>query len=173
MKNKSKTKGKNGERELVRILDEIFGEKFGRVFGSGLLTGGKNQEKIEKLNEIQILSSTGDIIPPEKFKNFVFECKWYKDFQWFKLFKEKHFSLLENENGWISQISKISNEKKWFLCMKFNHQGWFVLVDKENVNFDENFLTDLTYLRWYSSKYDRFFYIFELKKFFEKYKELL
>lgn len=173
MPNKSKIKGKSGERELSKILSKIFDEKFGRVFGSGQFVGGKNIKRIEKINEIQYLSSRGDIISPEKYKNFIFECKWYDSFPWHKFLLNEKIPILENNNGWINQIKLISENQKWFLCMKFNYQGWFVLIDKENHELSDDFFKDLSFIKWFSINHNKYYYIFELLTFFKKYKNIL
>lgn len=71
----SKSKGKNGERELAKLLEEIFSGKFIRVPNSGAYIGGNNKYREELLEKQQVKIFKGDIITPSCLNNVIFECK--------------------------------------------------------------------------------------------------
>ena len=168
MPSPSKDKGKRGERELANILSNIFGEKFGRVFTSGAFYGGKNAKRLENPNKFQMVSSRGDIIPSESTSHIIFECKWYKETPWGNIILSNKNAKLES---WIEQtkILKKSPEEIWFLCMKFNRQGWYVLFDYE---YHKKYQYALgNYIFWYSDNTKEAYLITDMIKFFEDNKE--
>ena len=63
MSSKSKNKGKGFEREVCRILSEIYQDNFERVPHSGAFVGGLNAARKSTLTENQIKAFKGDIIP--------------------------------------------------------------------------------------------------------------
>lgn len=168
MASKSKNKGKRGERELSKILSDIFHDfgNFGRVVGSGQRLGGKNWSRNkDRFNLYEIFSSRGDIIPPPSFEHFVFECKFYSGLN-------LHLLLKRDDNkriiSWIEQArTGITEDDIWFLCMKFNNQGWFLLLEEKNFSKKysmEPFL-DLPHIFW------KCYYIFSLEDFFHVLKK--
>lgn len=160
---KIKNKGKNGERELAKILENYFSSKFIRVPNSGSYTGGKNIYREKNLDRFQIKLMKGDIITPEKFHNIIFECKFYRDFSLRQCLKSK-FSLLDK---WIDQIEAIlSNNELWFLCIKINNQGWLILFDKEHIN---HFFLE-SYINYVSDK-EKEYILTDMKNFLDKNKE--
>ena len=124
-KSYSKTKGKNYERELSKFLSSVFNLNFERVPASGAFTGGKNAWRTGKLTPAQLLLSDGDLIVPEELAHCKFECKWYKEFSFSSLFDNN--STL---NEWVNQ-SQDGSDKIWFLCIKINHNGQFLVFDKK------------------------------------------
>lgn len=153
----SKTKGKNGERELAKILEEYFLSKFIRVPNSGAYIGGKNIIREKKLEDNQIKILKGDIITPEILNNIIFECKFYKNFPLRNCLRE-NFSLLES---WIDQIETVVSKEIWFLCIKSNNQGWIILFED---NLSKNFLIK-NYLKYNSKIKNKNYILCDLKIF--------
>lgn len=169
MPSKQKNKGKSGERELSKILSGIFNEyeNFCRVIGSGQLFGGKNFSKKNEKNTYQKLAGKGDIVPPPGLENLSFECKWYAKSNFISLLKEDENKRLES---WINQILVTNEGEYWFLCMKFNYEGWFVLVDPENL---KDFLPkNISYFSWYCKNKNKTYLVYDLKNFFQEFKKL-
>lgn len=152
MANANKNKGKSLEREVAKELTEVFGINFERVWSSGAFTGGKNSFRVQKLTPEQALLSSGDILMPMELKHMAIECKFYKDFSWQSVFENN-----ETLNKWIEQ-AKGSENKLWFLVMKFNNQGKFVVYDY--TQFD-SVLGDGNHFmykgRYVITRYDNFF----------------
>ena len=69
--NKSKTKGKTWERDVVLFLSDLYKESFIRVPNSGAYVGGKNEYRKSYLSEEQIKLMRGDIVPPVHYPNFL------------------------------------------------------------------------------------------------------
>ena len=80
MGNKNKNKGKSFERQICKILSDIFGLNFQRIPNSGAFVGGSNIDRYDKLTEEQRLLADGDIIVPKELSHISMECKSYKDF---------------------------------------------------------------------------------------------
>ncbi len=115
-----------------------------RVPNSGAFLGGKNISRERELENNQVKLFKGDIIVPEILKNVVFECKFYKNFSLRSCLK-KNFSLLET---WINQIeTTINSEELWFLCIKNNNQGWFIVFD---IKYQNDFKLE-NYLKYISN----------------------
>jgi hypothetical protein len=127
MPSKAKSKGSSGEREIAQFLSELYQASFIRVPTSGAYVGGKNSFRKEFLSAGQILASKGDIIPPDHLPKLVIESKYYADFPFhLLLFKEPVLKLEE----WIKQtIDCINPGDVWFLIIKINRRGHFVLFD--------------------------------------------
>jgi Holliday junction resolvase len=156
-KSYSKTKGKAYERELCKHLSEVFDLNFERVPASGAFTGGKNVWRTGRLTPEQLLLSEGDIIVPGELAHCKFECKWYKEFSFSSLFENN--SVL---NEWIEQ-SKEGSDKTWFLAIKVNHKGQFLVFDKK---LKSKFKLNESYLL-YKNKY----IMTKMDSFFESNKE--
>jgi Holliday junction resolvase len=124
MANKSKTKGKTWEREVANFLTKLYGEKFIRVPNSGAFVGGKNSFRKTSLQENQIKTFKGDIIPPDSWKYFNCECKSYANFPLHLLFTNDKISQLE---AWIKQTLEASEQQDFnIILMKFNRKGKYV-----------------------------------------------
>jgi hypothetical protein len=174
----SKDKGKAGERELADILTKLFEEKFGRVFGSGAFLGGKNAHRRDTANSIQILSSRGDLIPPQTMPKLVIECKWYKSMPWHQFLQNQPVKILEHQTkgkeqpGWLQQCyDSVGEGEVWFLCMKFNNQGWFVLYELD-LAAEHGLIAD-NRIVWYSQTFQKWYAITNLNSFFEKNKDAI
>lgn len=125
----SKNKGKSGERDVCKTLGEIFNGTFIRVPNSGAYVGGQNASRKQILHDNQIWLAKGDVIPPPFMKKFVVECKFYKDFAFHSLVRENVPAL----DGWIQQtIDCVDPGDFWFLCIKINRRGSFVVFDVEH-----------------------------------------
>jgi hypothetical protein len=126
MSNYNKNKGKSYERILAKHLNKVFQLNFERVPNSGAFVGGKNSVRVQKLTSTQLLLSSGDIIVPDELSHVDFECKFYKTFAFNSLFEN-----CEQLNKWIDQASNTSKDL-WFLCIKVNHKGEYVVFDKKH-----------------------------------------
>jgi hypothetical protein len=134
MASKSKTKGKNGERELCKLFASVFGGSWQRVFTSGAFTGGANRFRAKILSESQLLNNTNDIVPPDEYPNCAIESKAYKDFEFHHLYRKDGNKTL---NKWIDQVyeSGINMDTSFpMVCFKPDRQGWFVCVWKEKIS---------------------------------------
>ena len=130
MTSKAKSKGNSWERELAETLKVTFGGNWQRVPNSGAFTGGFNTFRKEFLSEKQIRLFKGDIIPADHMPKIVLECKFYADFP-FHLLVKQDVPILE---GWIQQtIESADAQDTWFLCMKFNRKGTYVLFDNKHL----------------------------------------
>jgi len=139
---KSKNKGKTFEREICKILKEIYEDNFERVPHSGAFVGGQNATRKSTLTENQIKAFKGDIIPPDHWKYFNCECKNYADFPFHQLLQDKSIPLLEQ---WIEQTMDAHDDKDIdLLFMKFNRKGIYLAFPKRH---KEKFYLDrhLTY----------------------------
>ena len=163
--NKSKTKGKTWEREVVLFLSELYKESFIRVPNSGAYVGGQNEIRKANLSEEQIKLMRGDIIPPEHYPNFLAECKNYAQFPFHLLghgsgegFGHNHrIKLLDK---WIEQVENDSKEDDaWLLFIKITRKGQYVVYDT-------------TYLdpTKYGMRYRRYWFC-EMEHFFRLYKD--
>lgn len=128
MANAKKVKGSTFERELCADLSSIFQSNFQRVPNSGAALGGLNAHRAYILTPEQNLLACGDIIVPSELSHIQFEAKFYKDFSFVSLFDNN-----EQLNKWIEQ-AKGSSGKCWFLVIKINHLGKFVVFDKKHEN---------------------------------------
>lgn len=122
----SRDKGKNGERELCRILSDIFGGSFVRVPNSGAMVGKSNAYRLEKFSDTQGRAFRGDIIPPDHLPNLYVEAKSYKAFRFHQLLQPAGCDML---NTWIKQVNEGQVETDVsFICFKVNLIGWYVVV---------------------------------------------
>lgn len=134
MASKSKTKGKTFERELCSILNKITSLNWNRVPNSGAYTGGLNSFRNSILSKEQIDLFEGDIIAPKEFNHIRFECKFYKDIGWSKLFNKDGESKL---NSWIEQ-SEQGTKPYWLLLFKINNNGIYIVYDNTKLQFNNN-----------------------------------
>ena len=168
-KNASKNKGKGYEREVCKIMEEIFGGSWQRTFTSGAFTGGINAWRAKVLSESQLLNNSNDIVPPDEFPHAAIECKFYKEFNFHHLYREEGVNDL---NDWIDQVyeSGIDMEKDFpMICMKFNRVGSFAVCWKNKIE-------DLDYKKLQHTVYhykDNEYVIFELNTFLKTFTEEL
>lgn len=141
--NNNKNKGKGYERQLAKQLTEAFSLNFERVPNSGAFVGGKNIVRADRLSNSQLLASSGDIISPDELAHVDFECKFYKELAFNSLFDN-----CEILNKWIEQAQN-TVKKMWFLCIKINHKGEFIVFDQK---FNELYKDEDSVMR-YKQKY--------------------
>lgn len=132
---KSKEKGKSGERELCKILQEYLGGSFIRTPSSGSFVGGQNAFRKKYLSEQQTRNLKSDIIPPDNLPKLVIECKNYKNFPFQGLYKNTELSIMEGKNGWIPQLlTTIDDDDLGFVIFKITRVGWFIAILEKNFN---------------------------------------
>jgi hypothetical protein len=123
---KSKIKGNAGERELCKLLTEIFGGSFVRVPNSGANVGGKNVQRRQALSITQDRAFRGDIIPPDHLPRLIVESKSYKDFRFHQLLQPGPAPMLDS---WIKQtIDIIDPYDQWFVAFKIVRIGWYIAI---------------------------------------------
>lgn len=157
--NNNKNKGKSYERQLAKQLTEAFGLNFERVPNSGAFVGGKNITRASKLSNSQLLASSGDIISPDELAHVDFECKFYKELAFNSLLDN-----CETLNKWIEQAQN-TVKALWFLCIKINHKGEFIVFDNKHT---ELFINESCVLH-YKQKY----IMLKNDKFFSKNKDFI
>jgi hypothetical protein len=164
MPSPSKNKGSSFEREVANFLSSLYDESFIRAPGSGAYVGGKNQVRKQYLDEGQIRSFKGDIVPGQSFAKFNAECKSYKDFPFHQLYTGE-CKVLE---GWIEQMMDVAEDDDLnILFMKFNRKGKFVVVQSDK----KTWVTDQ--FTYYTSKAHGDWIIIEFNHFFKFNKDLL
>lgn len=155
MGSKSKIKGKSFEREVCKYLSNVYGDNFQRVFDSGAFTGGKNTVRKQNLSENQIRFHKGDIIPPDTWKYFNCECKFYSEFPFHLLFGNNKIALLET---WIKQTKSASDKDDCnVIIIKINRKGRFIAVNSIDFEYDKciNY-TDNEGETWVFSEFESF-----------------
>ena len=120
---KSKIKGNSWERTVAKFLSEMYSDSFIRAPHSGAYIGGMNSARKKTLDESQIKSFKGDIVPPATWTYFNVEAKSYADFPFHQLYQGP-VPLLEK---WIGQLMEVSDQGDFnILIMKFNRKGSFI-----------------------------------------------
>jgi hypothetical protein len=166
---KSKIKGSSFEREISKYLSDLYNASFVRASHSGAYVGGANNHRKSFLSDNQIKSFKGDIIPPDDWKNFNAELKFYADFQFHQLFDES--KQLET---WIDQLMTASDPDDFnILLMKFNRKGRYVAVQsKTSILHNQQQQTgawmDLNHVT-YSTRVHGAWNIYSFEPFFQKY----
>ena len=155
--NKSKTKGKTWERDVVLFLSDLYKESFIRVPNSGAYVGGQNEIRKANLSEEQIKLMRGDIIPPVKYPFFLAECKNYADFPFHQLISKHSVALLDS---WIEQVENDAKEDDaWLLFIKITRKGQYVVYDTSYLDPTK-----------YGMRYRRYWFC-EMEHFFKLYKD--
>jgi Holliday junction resolvase len=126
MANANKNKGKSFERDISKLLSEIYGISFRRVPCSGSITGGSNAHVFDTLTPEQKLICDGDIIVPEFLSHISIECKSYKNISFNQFFDGKCKQL----DTWIGQASA-TKKSHWILLFKINNKGTYIVYDYE------------------------------------------
>lgn len=119
----SKQKGKRGENELVKILNNKFGEgRFKRVPFSGAITGGTNRKTNENFEMKE--AYTSDIAAPPNF-NFVIEHKFYAEANFWDLFSDN-----SKWKEWTEQVEGDATfvKKQPMVVVKYNRHDRIALV---------------------------------------------
>lgn len=120
---KSKAKGNSWERTVAKFLSEQHSASFIRAPHSGAYIGGTNVFRKALLDNSQIKSFKGDIIPPESWTKFNAEAKSYADFPFHQLYQGP-VPILEK---WLGQLLEVANAGDFnVLIMKFNRKGSFI-----------------------------------------------
>ena len=129
MSKKSNRKGANGERELSKILSEIFQASFIRSDNSGAYIGGKNVIRKNHLSQLQQIARKADIIPPDHLPRFIIESKSYAEFRFHQLLQPGACPVLDT---WIKQtIDIIDPGDQWFVAFKITLKGWYVAIPED------------------------------------------
>lgn len=130
---KSKDKGGAGERELCKILESYLGGSWIKTPGSGAYIGGKNQKRIQRLDEIQSGFFKADVVLPSHMSGLVVESKFYEDLPMYNLFREKGVSTID---GWIDDLEYDAGQDNWaWLCIKLNRKGWWVGLRHSEIDY--------------------------------------
>jgi Holliday junction resolvase len=128
MTSAAKNKGNTWERELCKILSKHFTGSFIRVPHSGAYVGASNNHRAATMSATQVRAMRGDIVPPDHLPKMVLECKFYKDFSYHQLLSNERIAQLDK---WIEQTKDcVQLGDRWFLCVKINRKGSFVVFDK-------------------------------------------
>ena len=128
----AKRKGNKNELELVKILNDRFGngkKVFSRTPMSGGWGGATNREIREDMEYEQKLTLASDVIAPNNFK-YIIEHKAYKSASFWDLFNDS-----SDLNEWIIQVSQdaLWVDKKPMLIVKYNNKKRIVYI-KEKVD---------------------------------------
>jgi hypothetical protein len=165
MPSKAKSKGNAGERELCKILSEVFNGSFIRVPGSGAYIGGINAVRREYLSAGQVRHAKGDIQPPDFMPKLVLEMKFYADFPFHSLITPGAVPQLDT---WIEQtLDCVEKDDVWFVAFKINRRGFFCAVPFEGSQ-DYVFGNHCVY----TGKHGKFV-VTELNEFFTTNKDLV
>lgn len=163
MTSPSKAKGSSFERDIANFLSKTYDESFIRAPGSGAYIGGKNQSRKQYLDEGQIRSFKGDIVPGQSFTRFNAECKNYADFPF-------HLLLTGNckqFDTWLGQLMTVADEDDLnILFLKVSRKGKYVAVQTKFTWVTDNFI-------YYSSSKTGDWLLVEFEQFFQHNKDLL
>ena len=130
MPSKQKAKGSSWERDVAKFLSELYNESFIRAPGSGAYVGGKNTVRKQVLDEGQIRTFKGDIVPGISFTKMNCECKFYAEFPFHHFLTMEHVNQLEE---WIGQLMEVSDPGDLNLLMiKINRKGSFMVYEAKN-----------------------------------------
>lgn len=136
---KSKTKGNSWERTIAKFLTEQHGASFIRAPHSGAYIGGTNSVRMSVLDNSQIKSFKGDIVPPEAWTHFNAEAKNYADFPFHQLYQGQVLIL----DKWIEQLMEVASPGDFnVLIMKFNRKGSFIATQPTpSLSLNPNYCT--------------------------------
>jgi len=155
MPSPQKAKGSGWERDVAKYLTELYSLPFHRAPGSGAYVGGRNSSRKAFLDEGQVRSFKGDVVPPKEFPKMNLEAKFYKDFPFHQLFHGE-IKILES---WLEQMLEPADEGDFsILVMKFNRKGkWVAVRPNEDLTFTRSFTYDSeAHGRWIIMDYDDF-----------------
>lgn len=162
---KSKNKGNSWERDIAKFLSDLYNESFIRAPHSGAYIGGTNNHRKTILDNGQIRSFKGDIIPPSSWSKFNAEAKSYKDFPFHQLFSGTVKQLEE----WINQCMDVADTGDCnILFLKFNRKGKYVCIQNHDNYANLTFTCSFTYN---SEKYGTWTFV-EFDTFFTANKDL-
>jgi hypothetical protein len=122
---KSKRKGNSWELQVAKFLSVQHDASFIRAPHSGAYIGGSNSHRKALLDDSQVKSFKGDIVPPASWVRFNAEAKSYADFPFHQLFQGPVLIL----EKWLGQLLEVANDHDFnILIMKFNRKGSFIAV---------------------------------------------
>lgn len=156
---RSKTKGSSWEREIAKYLSEQHAASFIRAPHSGAYIGGSNVVRRQTLDQSQIKSFKGDIVPPEHWVCFNAEAKSYADFPFHLLFQGEVPQLEQ----WLDQLLKTSQPNDFnILLLKFNRKGSYIVHQlTPSLTLNQNHLI-------YNSKHHGLWVVEEFKTFWTR-----
>jgi hypothetical protein len=153
---KSKSKGNSWERTVSKFLSEQHNASFIRAPHSGAYIGGTNSYRKATLDQSQVKSFKGDIVPPEDWKYFNAEAKNYADFPFHQLFQGPVLIL----EKWLGQLLEVANpDDVNVLIMKFDRKGSFIAIQPTpSLIHNQNHLTykSPTYGNWVIQDFESF-----------------
>ena len=159
MPSPQKAKGSSWERDVAAYLSNLYGESFIRAPGSGAYIGGQNTHRKQYLDEGQIRTFKGDIVPGKSFPLLNIECKSYKDFPFNLLYTSECKQL----DTWLDQLLAPADEFDInILAMKFNRKGKFVAFEHKQrlFNHGDNYTlynnTKKAHGPWIIMEFERF-----------------
>ena len=143
MANANKNKGKRVEREVADLLGKVTGKNWQRVPNSGAFLGKQNVSRMATMSSTQIIAARGDLIPPEEYRDYIFEVKSRKDFS-FNLLLEKSIEF----ESWVAQAlvdyeasAAAGKPTKLFVVFKINQKGMFVAKLIQKLNIEDSVLS--------------------------------
>ena len=153
---KSKNKGNTWERTLAKFLSDTHQASFIRAPHSGAYIGGTNSFRKATLDQSQVKSFKGDIVPPENWTYFNAEAKSYADFPFHQLYTGT-IPILEK---WIGQLLEVANDGDFnVLLMKFNRKGSYIACQQTpSLTLNPNYSTYIspTYGPWIIQDFESF-----------------
>ena len=138
-KKNSKDKGKRGELQLVKILNDRFDGGFSRVVGSGNRWGQTAYVTKDYI---------GDLVVPEGFK-YTIECKFGYDIDLYKCLCGR-IKLLD---GFLKQATRDADKINMIpmLCWKKDRCDWLAFLPK-NIMEEVDISNQLLYNDWVAVK---------------------
>ncbi len=153
---KSKAKGSSWERTVAKFLSGMYDESFIRAPHSGAYIGGTNSFRKQSLDESQVKSFKGDIVPPAAWAHFNVEAKSYADFPFHQLYQGP-VPILEK---WLSQLMEVADQGDFnVLIMKFNRKGSFIatpLTPSLILNTNHSIYTSQQHGTWVIQDFESF-----------------
>jgi hypothetical protein len=162
---KSKNKGSTFERDISKLLNELYDtpKGFARSSGSGNRFGGKNKVNLNIHNRQASKAMLGDIQTPDSVDLLV-ECKAYKDLAFHQIVQGKCKLL----NAWLDQV--MTDRSTFYevfkellpimLIFKINNKGVFIVIPKKLIKVSCRRITKVEY-----SYKDELFCIMSHKEF--------
>lgn len=153
---KSKRKGNSWELQIAKFLSAQHSASFIRAPHSGAYIGGTNSFRKATLDESQIKSFKGDIVPPASWGRFNAEAKNYADFPFHQLYQGS-VPILEK---WLGQLLEVAGSNDFnILIMKFNRKGSFIATQPTpSLSLNPNYTTYIspTYGPWIIQDFETF-----------------
>ena len=155
MASKSKTKGSSWERDVAKLLTDLYDETFLRIPTSGAFLGGVNNHRTSSLDQSQIGSRRGDIQCPYDWKHANIEAKNYQDLSFHQLIQQE----CKQMDIWIDQTLEVAKSDDInIIFFKITRKGSYVAVQ------------DFPYLDKDRSLQYKDWFIFELQLYFDQNK---